>query len=176
MKRPGVRIPLPPVFARRKACEDCRAVAVAKAGPHIGDVTASYDSACPRENEKLHLCLHIAKRGRSKSILHGLYPRSSDAIDSPQPWRSAAHVEMETVASKNLHCFVRSGASQESRTLSQIRVGPRLSEEAALSHRTQFDWWGATAQGSNPATAGSFARAKATALDNPLTSTSHSCS
>ena len=36
--------------------------------------------------------------------------------------------------------------------------------------RTEFDWWGATAQGSNPATAGSFARGAAQQA-NPLTST-----
>jgi hypothetical protein len=36
--------------------------------------------------------------------------------------------------------------------------------------RTKFDWWAATAQGSNPATAGSLARGDAQQA-NPHTST-----
>jgi len=36
--------------------------------------------------------------------------------------------------------------------------------------RTPFDWWGVTAQGSNPAFGGSLSKADVTALDNPLTS------
>jgi putative endonuclease len=62
MRRPGVRIPLPPVFARVvEESEDCRAEALAKADLFdLVDVTAaSYDSASQQAHKRMGKFFYI---------------------------------------------------------------------------------------------------------------------
>jgi putative endonuclease len=62
MRRSGVRIPLPPVFARSVAeSVDCRAVALNEGGPFspCNIIAASYDSAGQSENMDRFTYLYI---------------------------------------------------------------------------------------------------------------------
>ncbi len=68
MRRPGVRIPLPPVFARvGEESEDCRAVALAEAVSYASSTAFSIEAKtrAASENEGLPIGIALVRKAAS---------------------------------------------------------------------------------------------------------------
>jgi hypothetical protein len=106
MRRPGVRIPLPPVFARVvEESEDCRAEALAKAD--ILTLWMQPRRATTRQANKRmgkFFYIYILQSERDEDQFYtGLTDDLRKTNQKPSRWPSSSHSKMAPMAIESLH-------------------------------------------------------------------------
>jgi hypothetical protein len=139
MRRPGVRIPLPPVFARGvEESEDCRAVASAKADTFY--LATSTRRATTRQASEQHgkvfLHLYFAERKRWEPILHWLNRRPAQTNQKPQLWPSSSHRKVEPMAIEGYIAF--SDRSRAAQFEGYLKSASGICEKAFMTRPESF--------------------------------------